>query len=849
MEKMKEILPLIKKELILCLVVPILTAILFGISMNHFISYLYLVLMGLFCAFLYGSVVIFIKLKRNKIILNEDAGSASKPMSAGYRAFVVVVAIFLPVAGLCVNNGFTGWENEGIFGNFASIWFYVIAILNGLIMLVEIRGVDNRGGESNDSGNICGSNTSGSEINSAPGAKGDIDVSGALPLLLFYLKIIGFTYITYFTIIFLPLMPMGFLGLALYGLGILIFVPGTVFVVELLQIRRDFKNLKGKFERGLIAAIVLGVITLPVILTVNFYMDKANLNRAMTYLSVDLSADAGGMPGVDLGRLETTLRHMNNLQEAGLNGWGFDRWQGLFNNGANTPIISRYYQFVALDNKVLSPDTAGKMRQIFFGISNLQPLNSDPNLSSDMRLLSADTRSVFDEKSGIYKTWIDLEIRNESERSLAEYRTEFSLPDGCFIGDYYLDVGSERKEGILADKRAALITYLNIIRTPKDPGILYYKSDDAVALRVYPFSHYEVRRTGFLVWHSQDEIITIDDWEISLAAPKSLAEPLDMPGISFIPAAWKNDLPTLEREARYYFVLDASAGSPYEEHLKKAEAFINAADIKNPKILAASYQVGSARGGGVTGGVKGGVTGGVKREGGYNLPLAMELIFRDAGEGCFPIIIAVSDNIYKAPEFQRNNIAKRFPESEYYYNLGYDLSLTPYSFSENKKFSLVSTPILSRALNYKGLAVADNDKSEVVIIDNGANISGYANDENRNNANRSEAYYSDEYRNAFILYGKSSAYNNDNSAQIALVRDSFRQRILTRYTAFTVLETREQERQLLELQAKFLNSDTTGGDFADAPAVMMNEPGLLLMCTIMVLTCVIIRKNRRNKAC
>jgi len=63
--------------------------------------------------------------------------------------------------------------------------------------------------------------------------------------------------------------------------------------------------------------------------------------------------------------------------------------------------------------------------------------------------------------------------------------------------------------------------------------------------------------------------------------------------------------------------------------------------------------------------------------------------------------------------------------------------------------------------------------------------------------------------------------------QIELVRDSFRQRLLTKYTAFTVLETKEQERELLELQAKFL----TGGA-ADSPAVMMDEPGLLIYLLI-----------------
>jgi hypothetical protein len=53
-----------------------------------------------------------------------------------------------------------------------------------------------------------------------------------------------------------------------------------------------------------------------------------------------------------------------------------------------------------------------------------------------------------------------------------------------------------------------------------------------------------------------------------------------------------------------------------------------------------------------------------------------------------------------------------------------------------------------------------------------------------------------------------------------------------------VLETREQENSLLELQAKFLS-----GDEKEAPAIMMDEPGLLI-CALLIFAFVFFGRKR-----
>jgi len=758
MKKFIDLIVLVKKELLLCIAIPILSAILLNTRGFYLIEHYFMISIGAFCLFAYGVIKMYLVLKKSDAALFD----ATKPKSIVYRVFVVVVAIILPIIGLLLNQNL-----GGALGDFSNKWFFIIAISNGLIMLANI---DN----------------------------------SKFSFILFYFKIVGFAFITYFTIIFIPLLPIGLQLLVFYGIGFLAFVPLSIFIVEIRQISQDIKKLKACFNaKKIIAVMVLGFVTLPAAVFIDFSMDRVNFKKAQTYLS----ADSWDMPEVNITRLNRTLSHINIALERRRSNMGFFGIRAVY-----TPIISKLYQVIVLDDKILSPETTRRLNQVFGGIIEQRSIRSANVQSGNISVVKADTNTEYDEKTGIYKTWVDLEIKNESNTPMSEYKTEFPLPVGCFIKDYYLYIGNERKQGILADKRAALITYESIIRTPKDPGIIYYKSDDVIELRVYPFGASEVRRTGFLVWHSQSEVITIDEWQIYLAAEKEVTEPINMQGISFIPADFKRGLPVSERVPKYYFVIDASENSPYDEHLTKLNQYINKANIEDAKIYEASYQV-------VDTGARRAV-----RQGGFNLPLAIELIFKDIEkyESCFPVIIAVSDNIYKAPEFIKSNMAKQFPESEYYYNLGYDLSLTPYSFLDNKRHDIVSSPIYSKALEYNDICVSDRESGEIII-------SGEFGD-----------YTDNDYQNAFILYGKSSMHNNDVRTQIELVRDSFRQRLLTKYTAFTVLETKEQENALLELQAKFLNNDGT-----DAPAVMMDEPGLLI-CLIMFVSILFWARKRQK---
>ena len=797
MKRIKEFLKLIKIELALCVAAPIAAALLLDMGRIRNGSYVYMILIGFSCVFIYGLVKMFFK---TKTLLEMHAiDGEDKYKSKKYRIFIIVIAVICPISGLMLNsyfaNGFfrTGF---GLLGNFSCIWFYALAVFNGLVMLL------------------------------------DTYVEKRSPALL-YLKVVGFTFITYFTIVFIPYMPLGFIGILFFGLGALVFVPAAIWITEFFQIARDIKFFREKRKAAMTAAIILGAITIPSVMAASFHAERINYANAMSYIT---GVGAAKSPRVDLGGLNRTIANIENM--SGNYGFRFS----LLSNNANTPIISRLYKIAVLDDKRPSPETVDRLKALF---SNepadtraiIKPLEVAAAGSKDVKIVGADTRGEYDAEAGAYQTWVDLELKYEGSGQLGEFITEFKLPDGCFVSDYYLYVGNERKQGILADKRAALTIYERIVRASKDPGIIYYKNDDTIELRVFPFNAHEVRRTGFRVLHSQNETISLNGTDVRLEAEKNIAEPVDMSGFSFIPAAAKKSLPACERQPKYYFVIDAGIDSPYSEHVRKIADYSAKHGISDYEVYAASYKLYNVADDKIK----------VKCEGGFNLPLAMKMIAskNENADRQFPVIISVSDNIYKAPSFSKVNFAKMFPESGHYYNLEYNLSLTPYSLVSDERQNAVETPIIGKALLYGGLAVADDDRSEIAVRFNAGG--------NEDASAIPDTEYTDNaYLNAMILYGKCLMEANreftNHNVQIDLVRDSFRQRILTKYTAYTVLETAEQEKALFDLQERILNGKDDDSYTLNRP-VNMDEPGILLIAvaSIILFMLYFIRDRRRRR--
>ena len=752
---------------ILCVVFPVVIYILFGIFSFNSLSMVMAV--GFFCIFLFliGRQLYMSHVQGKK---NIQAGNDEKEYTMLYRILVLITGIGLPMAGLYLN-----WWLGNVLGDFSSKWFFIIALLNGLVLLFDIKKI--------------------------PGK-----------LLIFYLKIAGFVYIVYFAVVFIPYIPLGLMGIAVYGMGLLVFAPAAAFYVQLRQIIRDIRILKKKYSNNIIIfTALIGVLTLPFILAANFKIDGINFNKAMVYMN----SGENIQEEVNMKRLDRSITQIKNTMRS-------TRDMDFFAFNPGTPLISTIYRYIALDNRFFTEKSAEKIQKIFTPekvVSESEVIGIDKLVNVDFYLQISTRDKEYIKELGAYKIWVDMEITLIGDRfNPREYRTNFILPDGSFITDYYLYVGEEKKRGIMTDKRAAQTAYDSIIRTQRDPGIIYYDNDNKLSLRVFPFPFEEsyMRKTGFQIMYSQNGSFSIDGKIINLEAENAEKTPIQLDGIQYIPADYKKSLPKIERKPQYYFLIDAGKKSSYKKHIELAKKYTEEKNLESPVYYAVSYQSMEIKD-------INSKTPEVISEGGFNTAYTVEKIFSSVPQGKFPVIIMVTDNMNRVVEFEKTQLAKVFPENDYYYRLNSDLSLIPFDFYSNDILQETDEIITNTAVNYNGTVIKNDDKSEIIY-------------DNKISGKQAE----NDYEKAFVLQ-KNAIQNKETKDQIAGIKEAMQKRILTKNTAFIVMETKEQEEMLLELQEKFLN-----GKGNETPSVMMSEAGWLAMAAV-VLIVVFLKGNFYRK--
>jgi len=438
-------------------------------------------------------------------------------------------------------------------------------------------------------------------------------------------------------------------------------------------------------------------------------------------------------------------------------------------------------------------------------------------VNNRVQLADVKSKTEFDEQTGVYRSRVNLTLENPIAEENGEYVTTFKLPEGAYISDYYLDVFGDRKEGILADRRAALFIYRKIVNTRRDPGLLHYTGRNTLELRVFPFNEHEVRRTGFEILHNDPFNLNLDNKTISLGGD-AVQKEIAVDGVVLLSPLQKAGLKQVKRTPAYHFVVDCSKNSDIEWHTEQIEEYAKANNITRAEVIFASYKVEShsladmkqAR---------------FKTECGFNFDRAVRMILSKESNKSFPVIVAVSDNMPGAvlPE-NIYPLSNRFPESPYYYALNHDLTLTPYSYEDNKAGNRVKKPIVEPVLNFNGNYVSDNNESELVPgnieLDN-------------------ITLTSNRYKNAILLDAAQQRYLlNGKPDPLELVRASFRARVLTPQTAFIVVETPEQEKELLDLQERILNNNE------QIPTVTLDDPPLFAYAILVLLVILFIKMRK-----
>ncbi|UYZ64791.1 MSEP-CTERM sorting domain-containing protein [Hymenobacter weizhouensis] len=446
----------------------------------------------------------------------------------------LLIAGVLPLLGLAVNNGllFKGdslWRDGGLFGDFTGPWWYGLAALNAVLLLLP-----------------------------APARP-----SGRLALYLGRGVLLAYT--LYFFLVFLPFLPLSVVAVVAAGVGFLLLTPLALFVVHVRELAHDYAALRPFFGgRKLALGLTAAVAVLPLIVTLHYSRHHAALHQALDYVYTPNYTRPATLP--DTVALHQTLAVVRQHKE--------NRSASI--TGAHLPYLSAYFNWLVLDNLTLSEDKIGTLAQVFFNQAprrfTASPVAAVATSTTNLAIRSPEAgptltglaaRSYYDAAQHAWVSWVDLTVTNaDTIGQFGEYTTTFELPAGCFVSNYYLDMQGRREPGILAEKRAAAWVYSQIRNENRDPGLLHYLSGNRLALRVFPFGPREVRRTGIQLLHRDPLTFTLDGRAVQLGQPlkPGASRPAAVEGVAYVSAAEKAALPVTRRQPYLHFIVDMSAG-------------------------------------------------------------------------------------------------------------------------------------------------------------------------------------------------------------------------------------------------------------------------------------------------
>jgi hypothetical protein len=454
------------------------------------------------------------------------------PYSAARGLFVrVLVALVLPMLGLLVHNGgFGGFRDAtDIMGDLHHWGFYAAALFNALVV-------------------IWPSST-------AP----------AIRLLQFVLRSIGFSYVLYFFLLFVPWVPLSVVAIIAFGLGFLLLAPVLLLIVQGGQLLDDLRFLSAHRSRwSLGLAFLLGLSVMPAIITAHDLYHRQVLNEALHYV---YHQDPLEMPKqrIDEAALANVLDAIDANKER---------------NQRVTPFLTPYYNWIVLDNLTLGPRKMADLRIIFHNdYNNGVAVEPWPPSSASVTVDTATTRSTYDPDQQAWRTWIDLRMSNSAAEQ-SEFVTTFDLPDGAWVCDNYLMIEGERVPGILAEKKAAEWIYRQIVNVRRDPSLLRYITPHRLQYRVFPFAANETRESGIEILHKEPFAISIGGQDLLLgdtsAAVPSAAITSTDGAITYIPASLKQQLPRVQRDLDVHIILDARESSRGERErlIADVDAFV-----------------------------------------------------------------------------------------------------------------------------------------------------------------------------------------------------------------------------------------------------------------------------------
>ncbi|WP_299679530.1 MSEP-CTERM sorting domain-containing protein [uncultured Dokdonia sp.] len=714
----------------------------------------------------------------------------------------IPILIILPLIGLLVNNGYLfhtfGSNNaSGFFGNFNHPWFYILAILNGIL--------------------ICLPNLEKKKYR----------------LFLMIGRGFSFAFSFYFFIVFLPFLPISVIAIIAVGTGFLLLAPLAVFMIHINVLAKDFAFLKEYFSKKVIWTLaIVSFLILPMSITTTYIQDRNTLHKTLDYV---YSPNYSKTYDIDQTSLKKTLGIVKGHKEGN---------RDFILNGQQ-PYLSSYYNWLVLDNLTLSNAKINTIERIFFN-ENKEDFWSRNSRNKEVTITDITSSSTFDSSQNVWKSWIDLEITNTRNLQFREYATTIALPEGAWISDYYLYIDDTKEMGILAEKKAAMWVYSNIRNENRDPGILYYLNGNKVAFKVFPFGEKEVRKTGIEILHKDPIQLTIDDHQVHLGEKQQEGNTtFENDHAVYISPKEKQHLKVTERTPYLHFITDVSNKKDNANAIAQINHLIHKypSVAKNAKISYVNSYVHTE----------------VLREdwkqrlatqsfeGGFYADRAIKTALYDAyvaKEDSYPIIVVITDSIQNAI-FDTNfsDWKFTFPESDFFYTLGKDNKLQHHSLTSNPAIAIQdSLPI---TFNHKTIVYQDanngihylrNDSLPSIVLKEHLFTIPVATIKEKNWASALTLQASWKSQ---ILHPEIA-----DKEWLSLVKSSFVSKIMTPVTSYLVVENEAQKAILKKKQQQVLSGKKSLDLGEDTQR--MSEPSIYIVA-ILLGSILWYRKKRKHK--
>lgn len=695
----------------------------------------------------------------------------------------LLIAGFLPLFGLFLNNSLGSGLEDGLFGNFNSIWFYLIPLLNTVIICLPNR----------------------KNLN--------------FILFSYIAKSITLSYVLYFVIIFIPILPIGMIGIIVLGAGLLTLVPYLLLAIQVNLMQKDFQQLQAVFSPVKLWLIFIGgFLVIPTVITLNYVNQQKTINTAFEYV---FYPDYHKTYNIKSESFEGVLNTLKTHEK---------RNGGFFSNERyGIPILSNWFNYLVLDHKMINDETTGLLKKIFLD-EEYTSFDQERPKDKDVVLQNFKTESIYDADSKQWQTWLHLDLKNnKTSFGVGEFISKIKVPENCLINNYYLYVGQEKKYGMHTERNSAIELYKSITRAPRDPGLVYYHSPTEVILKVFPFQKDELRTTGILFLHKDVVNIEMEGYEITLGIPNS-ENPiiLSQTGnqIPVIQGVDKINLPVAQRQAYFHFLVDASAHakeqhtpliSTVEALCKQYPNLVNNAEIsfvgsniitrKLEKDWKENYQNHNF-------------------SGSYFVDRAIKKTLVSSfekSENRYPIMVMVSNH------FNRAILSNHYAE----YDFCFPESPNLYSIKPNQALNLHSLLDKSAEVKQKDCAInfqettllfTGKDGKKQYLPKNLAPSLLFSEIEQNINL---ENIKPDNWADGMLLKAKLRAeLLNPQSAQknwLSNLKLSFKNQILTSQTAFMVVETQAQEEMMAKKHKEILSGKADY--FHSKDTMSMPEPG------------------------